>query len=1041
MVAPLQLVPYGPDAIGALREAIGRAKGDDTLAPVTVAVPSNYAGLSLRRKLAAENERGLVNVRFYVLARIAELLGAPLLAAQGRKPLTSPVRAEAIRAVLAEDSGTLFRGVAEHAATERSLDLTFRDLRNAADDALDAIAARSERADTVVRLYRAFRTRTVAYYDEDELAEAAALAVSSGASAVRDVGHVIVHLPRRVSPRERVLLDALADTGGLSVVIGLTGDPDADAPARDLAEALSGRLGTADGTSPDEVATGTSIVTVTDAEEEIRAALRMIMERLAEGTPLHRMAVLYPLVQPYALLAHEQFSGAGVPHNGPAVRTLAQTISGKTLLGLLRLRETEFRRETVMDWLSAAPILEADGRYAPAHRFDTISRAAGVVKGREQWQQRLTRYMATLGEQREYALKKDEVRAGEIERIDADVERTQRLAGLLEELVKQVDTSKAATWAQFGAWAHALLDRYMGGEGRRADWPDEELQAHRTIEEILESLAGLDSVRPETNEATFRRALEREMERPAARVGRFGHGVFIGRIGDAMGTDFDVVIMIGMAEGALPPRARDDPLLPDRERAGGGEDVPLRSRRVAEERRSYLAALACAPERVLVYPRADLRGQRGKLPAPWLLETATRLEGKRVFSADLEKLTRDWYTLEPSFEAALEDGHEPGSEQEYGLRSLLRWPRAPGVTEHYLATHNTALHDGLMASKERGSPRMSRWDGIVGPAGELAPLAGKVVSPTALQDWATCPFRFYLGRILYVAETSTPEDTLSISAIERGNLLHEALERFLKEAPPRTSPTQPWSDEERAQLLTIGAELCDRAESRGLTGKPVLWQLARERIMRDLRGFVDADENMRAGYGVVNADVEMSFGMDGEPPIEVQTGGQKIGFRGRIDRIDRSPDGSRLVVIDYKSGGTYGYRDLAADVTQRGTALQLPVYALAAKQRFGDANTTAFYWFMNEQVNYETRGAAMTERAMVRFEHVTGTIADGIAEGVFPARPGARRESGFENCTFCAYDRACAGDRERAWNRKRTAAEVRAYAALAESDESPEDDA
>ena len=63
----LRLVPYGPEAIAALRETIDRAKGDDALAPVTVAVPSNYAGLSLRRKLAAAGERGIVNVRFYVL--------------------------------------------------------------------------------------------------------------------------------------------------------------------------------------------------------------------------------------------------------------------------------------------------------------------------------------------------------------------------------------------------------------------------------------------------------------------------------------------------------------------------------------------------------------------------------------------------------------------------------------------------------------------------------------------------------------------------------------------------------------------------------------------------------------------------------------------------------------------------------------------------------------------------------------------------------------------------------------------------------------
>ncbi len=1031
----MQVVPYGPEAIAALRSAIERAKGDDALAPVTVAVPSNYAGLSLRRKLAAEHERGLVNVRFYVLPRIAELLGAPLLAAQGRKPLTTPVRSEAVRAVLTEDPGDIFRDVADHPATERSLDSTFRDLRNADDNALDAIGASGLRAAHVVRLYRAFRQRTAAYYDEQELADAAALAVSSGASALRDVGHVVLYLPRRLSPSEHALLDALAAAHGLSAVVGVAGDAAADALTRQVVESLAIRLGAADETAPSEAPAGNSIVAVTDAEEEIRAAIRLIMVRLADGTPLHRIAVLYPLIQPYALLAHEQFRAAGVPHNGPAVKTLAQTLSGRTLLGLLRLREADFRRDAVMDWLSAAPVLrEENGRPVPGHRWDTISRNAGVVRGRAQWHERLERYTRTLREQFDYVKNSDDTQVGRLERIERDIEQVERLAAFIDELTKRVDARSLGTWAEFGAWGRELLARYLGGEGHHEDWPDEELQAHRTVEEALESLSALDNVRKVTNESTFRRALERELERPAARVGRFGDGVFIGRISDAMGTDFDLVIMIGMAEGALPARSRDDPLLPDRERVAGGEDVPLRSRRAAEERRAYLAALACAPERILIYPRADLRGQRGKLPASWLLETASRLEGKQVFSADMQKLVRPWFSTVASFQAALEDGKEAASEQEYDLRSLLSWPRARLVTEHYLVEEQPALRDGLLAGKERQSARLSRWDGLVGPIGELAPTR-RVVSPTALQDWATCPFRFFLGRVLYVAETSAPEDTLTLSAIERGNLLHKALERFVTEAPARTSPPQPWSSAERAQLLAIGEELCAEAEAAGLTGKPILWKLEHARILRDLQGFLDADENMRQEFGVLPEAVELSFGMGDDQPIIVELGGRTIAFRGRIDRVDRSPDGSRLLVIDYKSGSTYGYKDLRKDIVQRGTSLQLPIYALAAKQRYGSQDISAYYWFVTERASYERKGGEMDGRSLERFREVLGTISRGVEDGVFPARPGGRSQDGWDNCTYCAYNRVCPSDRGRVWDRKRNADEMREYVTLAEAGE------
>src|SRR5947209_19813234 len=52
----VQLVEHGPPAREALREAVGAVKGMDPLAPVTVAVPSTYAGLEHRRTLRTPDD-------------------------------------------------------------------------------------------------------------------------------------------------------------------------------------------------------------------------------------------------------------------------------------------------------------------------------------------------------------------------------------------------------------------------------------------------------------------------------------------------------------------------------------------------------------------------------------------------------------------------------------------------------------------------------------------------------------------------------------------------------------------------------------------------------------------------------------------------------------------------------------------------------------------------------------------------------------------------------------------------------------------------
>src|SRR2546428_526330 len=79
------------------------------------AARSRWVGLAVRRSRLGG--RALVNVRFLRLARLAELLGGPVLAAGGGRPLTPGRRAETVRALLAADPGPYPAEVAAQPAT------------------------------------------------------------------------------------------------------------------------------------------------------------------------------------------------------------------------------------------------------------------------------------------------------------------------------------------------------------------------------------------------------------------------------------------------------------------------------------------------------------------------------------------------------------------------------------------------------------------------------------------------------------------------------------------------------------------------------------------------------------------------------------------------------------------------------------------------------------------------------------------------------------------------------------------------------------
>jgi ATP-dependent helicase/nuclease subunit B len=1058
VVVRVEWTRYGREASRALRAAIAAAKGDEPLAPVTVVVPSNHVGVAARRGLASGafgpacgRGVGVAAVTFVTPYRLAELLGASRLAATGRRPVSTPVIAAAMRAALAAKPG-VFAPVAEHAATEAALVVAYRELRDLTPDALDRLAGTGRRARDVVRLHRAARTALEhEWYDEEDLMLAASEALHERDAMGLDLGTVVVHLPQRLSRHATMLVDAVGDVTEVHVLAGTTGDDAADREIATSLQSITATLPAPPHFDPLEVvdADRTCLVTTSDADDEVRAAVRAVVDAARAGTPLERIAILSATPQPYTRLVHEQLDAAEIPTNGAAVVPVAARMAGRMLLDLLELPEAGFRRQDVFAWLSAAPILFRDG-WAPVAAWERLSRDAAVVAGRTDWDLRLTA-LAAARDERAADLERDpDVDTTRPQRARNDARRARDLRGFVLALVDElsVAASEPRHWGEHARWASGLFQRLLGDEARRRrehgprQWPEPELRAAERVELALERLGALDAVEGPVALDVFTRTLQLELESDLGRTGRFGTGVLVGSVGMGVGLDLDLVVVLGLAEGTFPAPPRDDSLLPDRERAATAGALPLARDRIERQHRELLAALASAGRQLLGVPRGDLRRSSELMPSRWALDVASKLAGERWWSRRLLAADDGWIRHVPSFDAGLRRLGSPATDQEFRLRSLLA-EGSTDVRDAPAARADPILARGTDVVAARRSDSFTRFDGNLAGLAVPSPV-DHVTSPTRLETWAACPFDYLLRHVLGVEPVENPEEELRITPLDRGSLVHTTLERFVLEvlarpAGEQPAPGEPWSAGDHERLMTIAQEVCDEYERAGLTGRSIFWRRDRPAILADLARFLAEDDLERAQYGERPIAAELAFGLDGAPLDAVSLplpDGRALRFRGKADRVDLAEDGS-VRIIDYKTGRATYYEGLSADdPDQAGLHLQLAVYGAAARAHVGDAGAHVYaeYWFVSKSGEFGRVGYDVDDDVLERVGRTLGTVVGGIEAGVFPNHPTAvsSQPREFVTCLACDPDALGVSELRARWERKRADPLLARYADLAE---------
>ena len=250
---------------------------------------------------------------------------------------------------------------------------------------------------------------------------------------------------------------------------------------------------------------------------------------------------------------------------------------------------------------------------------------------------------------------------------------------------------------------------------------------------------------------------------------------------------------------------------------------------------------------------------------------------------------------------------------------------------------------------------------------------------TQIDTYIECPFRFFAERVLRLEDER--EDDPGLTPRERGELTHRIFQQFFERwaAAGRGAVTEGNLDDARRLFASVtddalaGIAPADAATERArLLGSAISPAMGDRVLRHELERDAEVverrlEEPLDGTYVFVDADgVECT-----------------IALRGKADRVDFLHDG-HFDVVDYKTGRAPG-----------GRAIQLPVYAHVAQQRFQGHRGRSWKARAADYVAF--RGRAIThalgrsekerdERLAEAQQQLVAAVG-AIGRGEFPPRP------------------------------------------------------
>jgi CRISPR/Cas system-associated exonuclease Cas4 (RecB family) len=945
--------------------------------PVLVLAPVRAAAEEVALEACGKALLGVRRLAFRELAM--ELAAAELNRRQlvpvgrfVREALAARVTAEALHDL------TYLRPVAQFPGFPRALTATFEELRlNAVDP--ERLRACGESGPDLARLLSAY-TRELSerrFADHAARVDLARDAFSAGYNSLRQMAVVALDLAPRTR-LERELLASVMGAARVALELHLEQDGLAKACPTSL-DSLQRYLFSSDPV-PAREDDGSVVILSTSGEAlECVEIARAIHVAAAEGVPFDQIAILLRSAERHQPLILEALRRAGIP----SLCTLAARrpdVSGRSLLALLSCAVEGLSASRFAEYLSLGQMPEEDEPPTPA-LWERLLVDAAVIGGLPRWEARL----AGLREEfhRRHAAEEDEPAR---ESLAWRIEAVENLTRLALPLVGRL--AGLPTRALWGEWIDAL-----------AALAEFALRDPARVIELLEELEPMSDIGPVSlGEVLLVLGPRLNSAAAAPKESRFGR-VWVGSVEEARGLAFRRVFVPGLNEGLFPRPPAEDPLLLHAQREALG--IELR----ADDTELLRIAAACASERLtLSFSRLDLLTGRERVPSFYAFEAhraaGGREMGVREFEAHARSATsaRIGWPAPPDAAAAIDDA-------EFDLATLAPLGKGSG---QYLKSLPGRSVDSLRARWARWHKPWKAADGLVIEeigSQALAPylLSARAWSPSVLQQYARCPYRFALRGIYGLRPAAQPVGIQRMDPSTRGEIYHAVQFELLRDlAQSESTPESPPVNADNLaraldRLDAVVERVAERFEATLAPAIPQIWRAEVQAIRADLRGWLQQKAALEPDWAP--QFYELSFGLRdpaGRDPrsrkeaVEIEGG---FRLQGSIDLVERHSSGV-LRVVDHKTGRVPEPRP---EMVGSGEVLQPALYALAAEQILGERVAFGRLYYSTIAQNYTAIDVPLNDWSRRRAAQVLHSIDDAMRGGFLPAAP---RKDGCQRCEY-----------------------------------------